>query len=258
MYGLDINFLNDRADRPMGAAPKPKRTGAPGDTRPLLLGLLGVVAVLGFVAGYWLFLRNQVAQLEARNQELDAELADLQSRLQAANTIRGQIEAIETENAAFVGVFDQILPWSAVLQDLRNRTPTRVQLTNLEQTAGITPEDKPDAEPPKAGGIQVEGVACSFDDINDFVLVMQRSPFLAPDTVRITKSEKQNELLDPTVEGTCPGAAPNQPLFLVDYTIEANLTDKPASQLIEALEQQGTVGLVARLRALQETGVLEK
>lgn len=260
MYGLDINFLNDRKEQLAAARPVRARGGAssPGDQRPLLFGLLGVVAALGLVAGYWLVLRNQVSQLEARNSELDQQLATLQAKLQEANTIRAQIDLINAENKAFVGVFNKILPWSALLQDIRNRTPNRIQITTLNQTAGATPEGQPDAQPTTAGGMEVVGIACSFNDINDFALVLKQSPLLKSDSVRITRSEKQTELLDPQVEGTCPGTPAGEPEYLVDYTIQANLTDAPASQLIEELERQGTVGLVARLRALRETGVLEQ
>jgi type IV pilus assembly protein PilN len=257
MYGLDINFLNDRKELPTVPQTRRRASGGPVDRRPLVLGLLFAVGALGLVGGYWLVLRNQVAQLQAQNAELDAQLANLRTRLQAANEIQGQIEAIRTENQAFVSVFNQILPWSALLQDIRDRTPTRVQITNLNQTAGVTPEGQTEAQPPPAGGIEVQGVACSFNDINDFALVLQRSPLLQTNTVRLTRAEKQSELLDPQVQGNCPGTPAGEPEFLVDYTIQANLTDVPASQLIEELERQGTVGLVARLRALRETGVIE-
>lgn len=263
MYGLDINFLNDRKEQLAATRPVRQRGGgSPGDQRPLLFGLLGVVAALGLVAGYWLVLRNQVNELQARNAALDQELATLQAKLQEANTIRGQIDAVKAENKAFVGVFDKILPWSALLQDIRNRTPNRIQITTLNQTAGATPGQpatgQPTAQPTAVGGIEVQGIACSFNDINDFALVLKQSPLLKSDSVRIARSEKQTELLDPQVEGSCPGTPAGEPEYLVDYTIQANLTDAPASQLVEELERQGTVGLVARLRALRETGVLEQ
>ncbi|HEY9761950.1 MAG TPA: PilN domain-containing protein [Trichocoleus sp.] len=264
MYGLDINFLNDRKEQLAATRPVRARSGAaPGDQRPLLFGLLGVVAALGLVAGYWLVLRNQVNTLQARNAELDQELAELQAKLQEANTIRSQIDAVRAENKAFVGVFDKILPWSALLQDIRNRTPNRIQITNLNQTAGATPANQAAAapaegQPATVGGVEIQGIACSFNDINDFALVLKQSPLLEADSVRIARSEKQTELLDPQVEGTCPGTPAGEPEYLVDYTVQANLTDAPASQLVEELERQGTVGLVARLRALRETGVLEQ
>jgi type IV pilus assembly protein PilN len=106
--------------------------------------------------------------------------------------------------------------------------------------------------------VSIEGVACNFNDINDFTLVLQRSPLLNPASVAIERAEQQAEMLDPLVEGRCPGTPVDAPSYLVDYTLRANLTDTPASELIEELEQQGAVGLVTRLRALRDTGVLEQ
>jgi type IV pilus assembly protein PilN len=87
---------------------------------------------------------------------------------------------------------------------------------------------------------------------------LQRSPLLNPASVAIERAEQQAEILDPLVQGRCPGTPVDAPSYLVDYTLRANLTDTPASELIEELEQQGAVGLVTRLRALRDTGVLEQ
>jgi type IV pilus assembly protein PilN len=257
MYGLDINFLNDREARVFEARPQQRTGAAGGDRRPLLFGLVGMLLPLALVGAFWALTRGQVAQLRARNAELDAELAVLQSQLQEVSGIQAQIDTIRAENNAFVAVFNDIVPWSAILQDIRNRTPARIQITNLSQTAGNTPEIEPDLVPPPAGGIAIDGVACSFDDINDFALVLQRSPLLQSESVAIDNAQQQSELLDPQTQGACPGTPAGEPDFLVDYTIQANITDTPAAELIDELERQGNVGLVTRLRALRETGVIE-
>ncbi len=258
MYGLDINFLNDREDRVFEAKPQRRSAAPAGDRRPLIFGLLAAVVPLALVGAFWVVTRGQVAQLQTRNAELDAELAELQSQLQEASGIQAQIDAIQAENNAFVAIFNEIVPWSAVLQDIRNRTPARVQITDLSQTGGSASAIEPEATtPPQAGGIAVSGVACSYDDVNDFALVLQRSPLLQSASVTIESAQQQNELLDPETEGSCPGTPVGEPNFLVDYTINANLTDTPAAQLIDELERQGNVGLVTRLRALRETGVIE-
>lgn len=257
MYSLDVNFLKDREIRPVAAARGARPAAPVGDRRPLLFGLVGALVILALLAGYWLVLKRQVAQLAERNAELDAELADIQRKLAELSGVQAQIDAIQAENGAFINVFNQIVPWSALLQDIRDRTPTRIQLESIEQTAGETPANEPDATPPIAGGIEITGIGCSFDDINDFALVLQGSPLLEANTVNITDATKQSELLDPNTEGTCPGTPAGQPEFLVDYTIQANITNTPSSELIEELERRGAVGLVARLRALRETGALD-
>jgi type IV pilus assembly protein PilN len=260
MYGLDINFLKDREIRPVEGGGRSRVQTEPGDRRPLYVGLAAAVAALGLVGGYWLFLQQQIQQLRTREAQLDQQIAEIQGQIQEIETIRLQTELIRTENQAFVNVFNQIRPWSAVLQELRDRTPRRIQITQVVQTAGITPEVPEGAEPvepPAAGGIEVTGVACSFDDINDFMLVLQRSPLLVADTVALISSQRQTDLQDPEVDGTCPGTPAGQPEFLVNYSVQANLTDIPADQLLDTLDRQGAVGLAARIRALRDSGVID-
>ena len=255
MYSLDINFLNDRTERQLDIRPVQRDAGRPGDRRAVLFGAAVVVAALALVGGYWLVLRSQVQQLQARDSELDQEIQQVQNQLQELSGLRAQIDAVRSEIQAFVSIFDQILPWSALMQDLRNLTPSRVQIESLTQTAGDTLTDSSGAEPPPSGGIEVVGKACTFDDINDFLLLLQRSPLLDGNSVRLTRSQRPEDPL-PVEEGTCPGSPQDSLTFLVDYTIRANLTPTPSTELIEELEGRGTVGLVSRLRALRETGVL--
>lgn len=258
MYSLDINFLKDREIRVYEAKPRQRAAAsAPADRRPLVFGLLGALVPLGLMGGFWLLSQGQVRQLETRRSALQAEQAQIQSQLQELNTIQGQIDAVNAETAAFVSIFDEIVPWSALLQDIRDRTPARVQITNLAQDAGESPPGDLEALPPRAGGLVITGAACSFDDINDFALVLQRSPLLDAGTVAIVQAQQQQQLLDPTVDGRCPNTPVDSPSFLVDYTIRANITSTPSSQLVEELDRRGSVGLVTRLRALRETGVIE-
>ncbi|MBE7381969.1 MAG: PilN domain-containing protein [Leptolyngbya sp. SIO1E4] len=263
MYGLDINFLKDREIRPVETtAARP--AAASGDRRPLYYGLAVAVAALALVGGYWLYLLQQIQRLEAREEELDAEIAEIQEQLDEIDTIRAQTELVEAENRAFAAVFDEIRPWSAFLKELRDRTPSRIQMTAVQQTAGtVIPgdapagEDEDDVPPPPSGGVDITGVACSFNDINDFVLTLQRSPLLDGRSVAISQAEKRTELLNPQEEGTCPDSPPDTPDFLVDFTIQGNLSDVPASDLLEVLDRQGAVGLATRIRALRDSGVIE-
>jgi type IV pilus assembly protein PilN len=257
MYGLDINFLKDREIRPVEAS-RVRRTQAPGDRTPLFLGLLAAVAALGLVGGYWLFLQGQIRRLEAREAELDSEIATIQAQLQQIETVQAQIELVRQENQAFVNVFNQIRPWSAFLKELRDRTPARIQVTSVSQTAGETVPNQGEGTPPPAtGGVNVEGVACSFDDVNDFLLTLQRSPLLEASSVAINSSQKRDELLDPAVDGVCPDSPPNRPEVLVDFTITGNFSDVPAADLLDILDRQGAVGLATRIRALRDSGVIE-
>jgi type IV pilus assembly protein PilN len=262
MYGLDVNFLKDREIRPVEVS---RTQAAPGDRRPLYYGLLVAVAALGLVGGYWLFLQDQIRRLEAREAELDAEIATLQEQLEQIETIQAQIELVKAENQAFVNVFNRIRPWSAFLKELRDRTPTRIQITSVSQTAGTTLPGAPTAggeeptgtPPPPAGGVDIQGVACSFNDVNDFMLTLQRSPLLDGRSVAISTSEKRTELLDPSVDGVCPDSPPDRPEVLVDFTLEGNFSSVPSADLLDILDRQGAVGLATRIRALRDSGVIE-
>lgn len=279
MYSLDVNFLNDRAERPSEAGLARGRAPVAADPRPYYIGAIIAVALPALVGGFWLYLQNQNSTLEQRQAELDSQLTALQAQLGEVTNINNQIQAIESENQALASVFDYIKPWSAVLQDVRSRVPNGVQIVNIEQLeaeqaaapppspspspspaegeAAAPPPPAPEAPPPK---IAVSGVARSFNDVNDFVLTLQRSPFLEGEEVKLVSSE----LIDNPTEvefANQQGGGRNLEVQLpqvVQYTIEGNLTNLPASELLQDLERTLSVGLASRIQALRDRGVLQK
>lgn len=257
MYGLDINFLKDREIRPVEAAGPSRPATAVGDRTPLFLGLLVAGLALGLVGGYWFWLQRQITALEAEEQRLNAELAEVQAQREQLDTIRQQTELVREEIRAYGRVFDQIRPWSALLRDLRDRTPLGVQITSIQQTAGtILPgeaetEDAGASEdlPLAPGGVDVIGVACSFNDINDLLLTMQRSPLIQGESVTISSAVVQDEIR----LAACPTAG--NPVLPIDFTIQANFSDVPSSELLDVLNNQGAVGLATRVRAIRDVGL---
>jgi type IV pilus assembly protein PilN len=257
MYSLEVNFLKDRIPHQLNSpTSKRKVSFSAGDLTPVYLGL-GLGAFLVVVAGLSLWflqvkndeLAQNIAQLDQQKQQLDQQVGDI-------NKIREQTSKVKEETQALVTVFDQIRPWSAMLQDLRDRIPATVQINNVKQIAPVAPSvGQPPPNP--AGGVEISGFARTFNDVNDFLLTLQQSRFLkATDTKIITA-----ELADAPVP---PGVARAntrviiQPQQIVKYTIQSSLSDVPASELIRELEQKGTVGLVTRIRSLQQTGVIQK
>ncbi|MBF2051216.1 MAG: PilN domain-containing protein [Leptolyngbya sp. IPPAS B-1204] len=277
MYSLDINFLNDRAERAAeaGLARGTGRTAS--DPRPYYIGAILAIALPALVGGFWLFLLNQNRSLEERQAQLDTQLSELQAQLGEVNTINTQIQQIEAENQALASVFDYIKPWSAVLQDVRSRVPNGVQIATIEQLeqdpAVATPSPSPSpaegeappsptaeaAPAPPPPKIAVSGVARSFNDVNDFVLTLQRSPFLQSEDVRLVSSQ----LIDNPTEVEFATETGGQDLEVrlpqvVQYRIESNLTNLPASELLQDLERTLSVGLASRIQALRDRGVLQK
>jgi len=220
--------------------------------------------------------------LAQRQAELDSELAALQAQLSEVDTINQQISAINTEVQALGSVFNQIKPWSALLQDIRDRVPANVRIGLIEQlsdedsaaataatqpspaaspadpNAPADPEAAPPPAPPATSVIQVSGLARSFDDVNDFVLTLKRSPFLEAEETRLLTAQ----LIDnPTQiefgEGIQAGNIEVELPQVVEYTISSRLTDLPASELFQDLERTLAVGLTARIQALRERGVIQ-
>ena len=264
MYGIDINFLNDRAERAGEAiVPVKQKPGmSAAGKKPLLIGAAVAIAACAGVGGYWLILQNNQKTLAAENAVLDSQLAELQQKLAQIDTVRQQTAAIETEIQALASVFERIRPWSAIVRDVQSRVPTRTQIVSMTQTAaGAGDPAAVDPAAPavteagsSAGGLTIAGNACSFDDVNDFLLTLQNSPFLVGESVKITAAT-----LGEPVPGTCPGGASNgEPLELVSYTITSDIESIPAVALLDELNrQQESTGLAARIRALQATGAIQ-
>lgn len=281
MYSLDVNFIKDRPDYNLKANTRTSKFRLPvGNFSPLYLGLGTGLLLPALVGIGWLFLQSQNSQLEQQIAELDTQLSRLGIQEQEIKTVQTETNQIKAENQALATVFNQIRPWSAMLQDIRDRIPATVQIESIKQVAAAAPAASPSpspspspqappanatpqgqAPPPTAtpvGGIEITGIARSFNDVNDFLLTLQQSAFLDPTDTRIITAE----LVDSTaIAGSASPSASTVvvrgPQF-VRYTIQSSLSDIPASELLRELERKGTLGLVARIRFLQQRGVIQQ
>ena len=260
MYSLDVNFLRDRVPQKETGGGKKKRPPINmGDLTPLYIG--GGIAVfsLVLVGTGWFILQRQNSKLEGEIAVLDQENKKLEAEIGSINKIRQEISQVKSETQALVTVFDQIRPWSAMLQDIKERIPATTQLENVKQIAAAAPaaastSTPSQPQPSSNGAIEVGGFARSFNDVNDFLLTLQQSRFFKPTETRINTAELVDATL-PAGSVLPPGAKPPK---VVKYTIQSSLSDVPASELMRELEQKGTIGLVARIRSLQQTGALQK
>lgn len=282
MYSLDVNFIKDRPDYNLKANTRTSKFRLPvGNFSPLYLGLATGLLLPALVGIGWLFLQSQNSQLEQQIAQLDTQLSRLGIQEQEIKTVQAETNQIKAENQALATVFNQIRPWSAMLQDIRDRIPATVQIESIKQVAAAAPAASPSpspspspqasppanatpqgqAPPPTAtpvGGIEITGIARSFNDVNDFLLTLQQSAFLDPTDTRIVTAE----LVDSTaIAGSASPSASTVvvrgPQF-VRYTIQSSLSDIPASELLRELERKGTLGLVARIRFLQQRGVIQQ
>ncbi|MEG4504264.1 PilN domain-containing protein [Microcoleus sp. F6_B4] len=290
MYSLDINFLNDRPDyKPVTAAKSSakKSSGGAKDQLPIYGALLFALGINAAVMGAWWWATNENTNLAAQQATIDTELALLNTQANTIKAINAETDQVTAEYKALAGVFDQIKPWSAMLQDLSARTPAGVQIGKIEQidpspspvaaappppaaTPAASPEASPSpaspapaaAPPPvvpeQASKVQISGIASTFAQVNDFMLLVQRSPFfLNTDTKLIAATLKNNPAqLQVRNQNAAPAELPKlRPV--VEYKIETTLSPRGASELLPELRSKQADGLAIRIETLQEKGVLE-
>ena len=288
MYSLDINFLKDRgmAQQPTG----PRRTPTkPATLTPLFIGVAVGLLLPGFVGGLWFFLQQQIADKQQRQTELAGELARLDIEQKKITQIKEQTAKVNEETTSLAEVFNQIKPWSAMLQDIRERIPPGVQIGRIQEvTAPITnaptpapspvtkakqannpqakqannPQTQQPKKPTTVKAVEISGQARSFDDVNYFLLTLKRSAFLKTDETQLVRAElvkNPSKLEVPQVNraGQSQGRVTYELPKTVQYTILTRLSDVPASDLLRELDRKGAVGLVTRIRTLQEKGVIK-
>jgi type IV pilus assembly protein PilN len=271
MYSLDINFIKDRPGyKPDKVTRRPLKLRLPaGNLSPVYLGLVTGLLLPALVGGGWLFLQNQNGQLEQKIAQIDADLNRLGIQEQEIKKIQEQTNQIQAETQALATVFNQIRPWSAILQDLSDRIPRTVQIENIKQTTAATPpqgQPAPNQPAPQqsqptpnpVSGIEISGIARSFNDVNDFLLILQQSPFFESKETKIVTAELIDNPIVAAPVLQSPKAVPLKLPQVVRYTIQSSLSDAQASELLRELERKGALGLVTKIRTLQQIGVIQQ
>jgi type IV pilus assembly protein PilN len=264
MYQIDINLLNDRPELGTGTVTQGTFVGGGESKTPLFLGgaLAGGLVGLVLLAVGGLTLFNQ--QLVSREQTLQADLDKLSPELSKVGELENKEKIILAETAALATIFNQIKPWSATLQDFRDRVPPTLRITKIEQTAAAAPPAgqapsaspspspsptaggaaAPPAAPPPSNDLKVTGNTLNFSDINDFELTLRKSPFMKPDKTQLVMSQRD-------AVNAQTGVA------LVQYELRTQLSDVPASELLQVLNAKGASGLVSRIEVLKRQGVMK-
>jgi type IV pilus assembly protein PilN len=266
MYSIEINFLDDRPEynpemsAAAAAGPSAPPMSLEGQTALIIGGAVAATA-LALVGGAWVYLvQVSIPQLEARQRDLDSELAvylQKEGELQAINDETAQITG-QTESLA--GVFNFVTPWSAVLQDLRDRTPPGVRIDGITQSEPKAASAAPPPEGEEApvgvpSVIVIRGIASSFSEVSDLLVVLQQSSFFNGSATRLLSSEitdnpsKVIQASETQFKGDLEQ--------VVTFEIETQLARVAASSILGELEAKGATGLVNRIRRLQTRGVIE-
>ena len=275
MYSLETNFLKDRQIEGITTKPiRPKRKVTVGEMVPLFAGIAARLIPLAIVAGLWGFVNVQKNGARQELVKLERERDKLEEQSQKLQKIKARIRSAEAEAEAFASVFNQVKPWSAILQDLRDRIPGGVQIKAVKQSEELpkikksssrkkSKKSKDDAAPAAAAvpqilpvvTLEIEGVANNYDAVNDFLLTLKDSKFLEEEETAITEAQ----LVDSNFELQVPEGQDVEVEFpqVVKYKIVSQLTNLSASELIRELDRKGAVGLVTRIKNLENEGVIK-
>ncbi len=246
MYNLDVNFLKDRGlggSSSQGKLPTLKLNIEIGEMVPLIAGAV-VMVLLPVLAFSWLLaLKALTAKTQKDIQNIEQNIKDLEAKRATVKKLEERLNTLKQESRALVSVFDRIKPWSAILQDISDRTPVSVQIDSIQDTSGL---------------LQIDGMAASYEDVTDFVLTLKESKFFLATNIelksaRLTSNPSQLDY-NSVVEGITLEVELPQ---VVEYQIEAELSETPASELLRELEQKGAVGLVNRIKTLKEQELLQ-
>ena len=249
MYNLDINFLKDRGlDQTVETSiVAEKRQPSINDKIPIAAGLIALVVFPAITFSYLKKVEAKTTAIEQEIKQIEGEITALGNQNKKIEEVNQQIKEVEAETQALVGVFEKLRPWAAILQEVSDRTPPGVQVDSIRQNGSGT-----------SIGVSLSGVARTYADVNDFVLFLERSPFfdrknIVMGTVNSTSLnfdvENEEDLPD-NISYTLPSG--------VKYSITAQLNNVPASQLIEEINNQGSVGIVTRLKTLERKGAISK
>lgn len=236
MYSLDINFLRDRDLSDSGAASPEKvasKSSAPPGQEPTPLIIGGVIGAACLAAAGFLFWQESSAQAAIEEEMLVVD-QEIQTLTAQGNTVAGLESAIASkkgQSEAFVKVLQtKIKPWSAILQEVGDLTPSGLQLSSFEQT-----EDQ----------LLIRGFSQSFTEVNDLMINLQASPLFVAEDVYIVSAA----LVDSPspLEFSKPVESYDIPQ-VVEYTISVSLRDLTDSEIIQTLDEQGAKGMAERLK----------
>lgn len=208
---------------------------------PLIKGAVLGAALVGVAlvaAGLMVvFNRSTAAEVE-RLAPVQSRFDALQGRIKAA---RGQRQAIEKASTDLAQALVAVRSGSALMEDLRRRTPQGVQFTDVRvEGAGANQR------------LRIKGQVAdpgAFARINALQLELQGSPLLDPKTVLLVKANREVPKNDPQ-PGAPARVAPVLFELVAGFRAPAGSRDQPTLRLL------GADGMANRLQKLQQAGVL--
>ena len=231
MHTPDINFLRQRQDRYSSVPSDSPAIGSSvsngllGGVNAILIGVAISFILLGAYAVADFTFRRRLASLEEEQSTITQELATAQAELSQLRALESELSAINDRTQAFKSFFNDVQPWSAILQDIRNQTPPNVWLTSISADNNT---------------VNLSGQATQFQSVNDFQLTLLQSPLIA------------NAVLESAVLSTDDE---NESNSVVDYRMRVDLTSRSLDELLDTLAANGSSGLVRKIEILRDLEV---
>jgi type IV pilus assembly protein PilN len=249
MYSLDINFLKDRGLEVRAETITQATQSQPSiaDKIPIVAGAIVALILPALSFGYLKTIKAQTVSIEEEVKQIESEIASLGDQNKKIEEINKEVEQLNQENTALVGVFENIRPWTAILQEVSDRTPPGVQVSSINQGGTGT-----------GIGLNLSGVARSYSDVNDFMLFLGRSPFFDGKNIQLNTAKTGSLTVELENEDDLPEKAKLVLPEGIQYSIFAQLNNVPTSKLIEELNKRGSIGLVTRLKTLEQKGAINQ
>jgi Tfp pilus assembly protein PilN len=184
---------------PLNLARRPFANGRPVVRVSLLLGLLGVLLLVGNVAGYWRYLADSEAKraerdaLSAQREQVERRIGDLTRQLESFDLDRQNLQV------GFLNqrIAERTFSWSTLLDRLARELPSDVRLLALApkstETRGRTLSRAATTKKPEIGDqipLEIDGQAKSPQAMLQFVdHLFARAEFVDPDP----KSQQEDE-----------------------------------------------------------------
>lgn len=255
MYSLDINFLKDPNRKPEEVITAKAKKTAPtmGSMVPLVGGgiIAAVLIGLPFVGSVWI--NTKKTETSDEIARLEAEIKKAEEQNTQITQLEGEYTQIKSQTDAFVDIFNKIQPISAILQELIDNVPRGVQIKSIVQSEAEAKAENQSA----TQKVKIDGIATSYDQANDFLLTLKRSGFFVKDKVFLTNVALTENPEAGSIENIPENLIVEFPQ-VVQYSIDAEIQVRPASEILDDLTKKGALGLVSRIKILQEKGVITK
>ncbi|MEL7086102.1 MAG: PilN domain-containing protein [Cyanobacteria bacterium P01_A01_bin.3] len=231
MHTPDINFLRQRQDRyspvpsERSAVSSSVSSGLLGGVNAILIGVAISFLLLGAYAIADFTFRRRLATLEEEQSTVTQDLASAQAELGQLRSLETELSAINDRTQAFQSFFNDVQPWSAILEDIRNQTPPDVWLTSISADSNT---------------VNIAGQATRFQSVNDFQLTLLQSPLIANAVLESAVLSEDEE---------------NEGIGVVDYQMRVDLTSRSLDELLDTLAANGSSGLVRKIEILRDLEV---